>query len=250
MFGITRLRSVIAHQSQLSNAVIGSHIAVARSYATTAARSLKEEKIPKSFKKEDSRKTYLINRYKYLLESSSIVLLAHHNNLVKADEHSLRIQVKEAGGELTILRNRLLLAYLKAENEKYPASEEAHRRTKALDHPLKPYLVGPTAMITIKENNPQIVAKILKSLKAANEKLFVVGARVENNIFDLAEVNRFKDLPSKEQLQSELAGLLTVLSGAGLVQTLEAASKHLYLTLESHRKNNDPSEKEDVEKSE
>lgn len=247
MFGITRVGSLIAHQSKSSK---GLFISAARSYATTVNTETKSEQIPKTLKKEDSRKTYLINRYKYLLESSSIVLFAHHNNLVKADENAFRTQVKEAGGELTILRNQLLLAYLKAENEKYPASIEAYRRTRSSTHPLKPFLVGPTAMITVKENNPQIVAKILKSLKSANEKLFVVGARVENNVFDLTEVNRFKELPSKEQLQSELAGLLTVLSGAGLVQTLEAASKHLYLTLESHRKNNDPSEKEEAEKAE
>lgn len=251
MFGITRLGSVIGHQKQALRSSVPSSFTALRSYSSKADKTKKvnaeEDVIPKNLKKDESRKTYLINRYKTLLQSSPIVLFAHHNNLIKTDENTFRNQVREAGGEFTVIRNNLLLAYLKAENEKYPSSIEAYKKTRFLDHPLKPLLVGPTAIITINENNPQIVAKILKTLKSANEKLFVVGARVENSVFDLAQVNSFKDLPTREDLHSQLAGMLTVLSGAGLVQTLQSASQHLYLTLKSHRKNNDPSEKKDDE---
>ncbi|CCH42929.1 50S ribosomal protein L10 [Wickerhamomyces ciferrii] len=205
---------------------------------------------PKNLKRDDSRKTYLINRYKTLLQDSPIVLFAHHNNLLKNEENQLRSTIKESGGDLHILRNNLFLAYLKAENEEYPSSIEAYERTKKNFHPLQPFLKGPTSMIIIKEQNPSIVGKIIKNLKNANEKLFIIGARVENNVMDLTQVQKFKDLPSKDQLQSELAGLLTILSGAGLVQTLQSASQHLYLSLESHRKNIDPSEKTDEVKEE
>jgi len=251
MFGITRLRSSLLHQIPVSRVSVVSSFISQRSYSTIVERQ-KQETVtpPPNLKKDDSRKTYLINRYKILLEDTPIVLFAHHNNLVKAEENTFRNQIRAAGGEFTIIRNNLLLAYLKAENEKYPSSIEAYKRTKNINHPLKPFLKGPTAMITVKENNPQIVAKIIKTVKAANEKLFIIGARVENNIFDLTEVNKFKELPSKEQLHSQLAGMLTVLSGAGLVQTLQSASQHLYLNLESHRKNIDPSEKKEDETAE
>lgn len=249
MLGITQLSSVLSHQKQASKNAFLSSFAAFRSYSTgvEGTKQSKSEIVPPNLKKDDSRKTYLINRYKTLLQDTPIVLFAHHNNLVKTDENTFRNQIREVGGEFTVIRNNLLLAYLKAENEKYPSSAEAYKKTRFLDHPLKPFLVGPTAMITVQENNPQVVSKILKTLKTANEKLFVVGARIENRVFDLPQVNNFKDLPSKEQLHSELAGMLTVLSGAGLVQTLQSASQHLYLTLESHRKNNDPSEKKEDE---
>jgi large subunit ribosomal protein L10 len=196
-------------------------------------------------KDKDSRKTYLINRYKHIMSESQIVLFLHHNNLLKNEINTYRDQIREFGGDLTIVRNNLMKAYLRAETEAEPASVEAHNKTKRIVHPLSPFLSGPTAIVTIKENNPKIVNKIIKFTNSTNEKLFVVGARVEDNVFDVAKVNRFKDLPTREELQAQLAGMLTVLSGAGLVQTLQSASQHLYLTLESHRKNNDPSEKEE-----
>lgn len=194
-------------------------------------------------KNADSRKTYLINRYQHLLKDSEIILFVHHNNLLKNESNSFRNQIRELGGELTIIRNNLLNVYFRAENEQHPASVEAQKRTRSNKHPFKPLLAGPTGVITIKETDPSIVAKIIKFLtKNANEKLFLTGARIEKTLFDLEKVHQFKDLKTKSQLQSELAGLLTVLSGVGLVQTLSASSQYLYLNLESHRKNNDPSE--------
>lgn len=199
-------------------------------------------------KDKDSRKTYLINRYKHILSEASIVLFLHHNNLLKNEINTYRHQIREYGGDLTVVRNNLMKAYLRAEHEAEPASVQAHEKTKSVTHPLSPLLSGPTAIVTIKENNPKIVNKIIKFTKSTNEKLFLVGARIEGDVFDVAAVNRFKDLPSLEELHAQLAGMLTVLSGAGLVQTLQSASQHLYLTLESHRKNNDPSEAKPEEK--
>ncbi|KAH3675561.1 hypothetical protein WICMUC_002650 [Wickerhamomyces mucosus] len=192
-------------------------------------------------KNEESRKTYLINRYQYLLKDSEIVLFVHHNNLIKNEINQYRNQIRELGGDLHIIRNKLFNAYLRAENELNPASLEAFQRTKSIKHPFKPLLNGPSGIITVKNMDPTIVLKIIKYLnKTTNEKLFLIGARIENKLFDLIKLNEFKDLKPKDQLQSELAGLLTVLSGVGLVQTLSSASQHLYLTLESHRENNEP----------
>lgn len=212
----------------------------AKATTTTTSAPLAVEYL----KDKDSRKTYLINRYKHILSDAQIVLFVHHNNLLQNEVNNYRDQIRSCGGELTIVRNNLMKAYLRAENEAEPASVLAHENTKRLTHPLAPFLCGPTAIITIKENNPKVVAKIVKFTNTTNEKLFVVGARIENSVFDVARVNQFKGLPTKEELQAQLAGMLTMLSGAGLVQTLQSASQHLYLTLESHRKNNDPSEEQ------
>lgn len=223
-----------------------------RSYATTAtakaatsASSAGVSRPVEYLKDKDSRKTYLINRYKYLLSDAQIVLFAHHNNLLHNEVNAYRDQIRSFGGDLTVVRNNLLKAYLRAENEAEPASVEAHEKTKRVKHPLSQLLTGPTAIITIKENNPAIVNKIVKFINSTNEKLFIVGARIENNVFDVAKINQFKDLPTLEQLHAQLAGMLTLLSGAGLVQVLQSASQHLYLTLDSHKKNIDPSEKKD-----
>jgi large subunit ribosomal protein L10 len=182
-----------------------------------------------------------------LFDKSEIVLFAHHNNLVKTETNNYRNEIKALGGELSVVRNSLLLSYLRAANEPHPASKEAYIKTKDIKHPFAPLLVGPTAIITIPSLDPSVVKKIVKFTKSTNEKLFLVGARIDNKLFDLTEINAFKELPTKEQLHAQLAGLLTIMSGAGLVQTLQTASQHLYLTLDSHHKNIDPASKTEEE---
>lgn len=193
-------------------------------------------------KNKDSRKTYLINRYKMLFDKSEIVLFVHHNNLVKAETNSYRDHIKGLGAELSVVRNSLLLSYLRAENELNPASKDAYYKTKNIKHELAPLLVGPTAIITIQNTDPSIVKKLVKFLKSTNEKLFLIGARIDNKLYNLQEIDQFKELSTKEELQAQLLGLLTIMSGAGLVQTLQSASQHLYLTLDSHKQNIEPKE--------
>lgn len=216
--------------------------------AATSAKAVPKGAAPVQYLKDPlSRKTYLINRYNTLLSDAQIVLFLHHNNLVKTEINTYRDQIRSFGADMTVVRNHLFKAYLRSEHESEPASVEAYKRNRSVKHSLAPLLNGPTAIVTVKENDPQVVAKILKFTNTTNEKLFIVGARIENNLFDINQIKQFKDLPTKEQLHSQLAGMLTMLSGAGLVQTLQASSQHLYLTLESHRKNNDPSEKKEEE---
>lgn len=183
-----------------------------------------------------SRKTFLVDYYKYLNDNNEIVLYVHHNNMVKTENRRLRSELKRVGAQLNIVRNSIYNVYLKSAHEEDPADEATSARNKDNVHPLSPLLNGPTGIITISRCEPQTVAQVLKILSGAQEKLILIGARIESNVFDVSKVNQFKDLPNKEQLQSQLAGLLTLLGGAGLVRTLQASSNVLYLTMEERRK--------------
>lgn len=189
-----------------------------------------------------SRKTFLIDYYKYLNDTNEIVLFVHHNNINKTDNQRLRSDLKKHGAKLNIIRNNLYEVYLRSEHEADPASTKATLKNKDVKHPLTPLLSGPTGIITIPSCDPTVATQVLKIITGAQERLILMGAKIESNIYDLDQVNHFKNLPSKEQLQSQLAGLLTVLGGAGLVRTLESASNVLYLTLEELRKDMDPNE--------
>ncbi|ODV95589.1 hypothetical protein PACTADRAFT_50289 [Pachysolen tannophilus NRRL Y-2460] len=199
-------------------------------------------------KPENSRKTFLIDYYKNLYENNEIVLFLHRNNLVKQDITRLRSVIDEAGGKLTIIRNSLFNVYLSASesNVEDPASKEAQAFIKKnkTRHQLSSLLRGPTALVTIKQCNPQVVKQVLKVIKSANEKLFLVGAKVEQKVFDISEVDQFKELPTKEQLQAQLTGILTMLSGYGIVKTLQTNSSMLYLSLDSHKHALEEKEKE------
>lgn len=197
-----------------------------------------------------SRKTFLMDYYKYLNDNNQIVLYLHHNNLVKNDTIKVRSELKKLGVSMTYLRNAIYKVYLRSAEEEDPALHKNTLKNKKVEHPLAPLLNGPSAIITIKECDPPLVEKVVKLLKSQNEKLFLLGARIEGNGYNVTDVDQFKQLPSKEQLQGQLAGVLTVLGGAGLVRTLESAGTHLYLTVEQRRKDLDPEEQKDEEKKE
>lgn len=219
-----------------------------RLFSSSAIRSqVPVEQTRKTTKHVLSRKTFLVDYYKYLNDNNAIVLYVHHNNLAKNDNLKVRDELNKAGAKLTYLRNSIYNVYLRSADEEDPALHKNTLKNKAVVHPLSPLLNGPTAIITVPLCEPSVVESVLKVLKQAGEKLFLVGARVEGSVFNVDEVDQFKKLPNREQLQGQLAGLLTVLGGAGLVHTLESAGTHLYLTMEQRRKDLDPEEKKEAE---
>lgn len=190
-----------------------------------------------------SRKTFLVDYYKHLNDTNEILLYVHHNNLNKSENKKFRSELNKVGARLNIIRNSIYNVYLRSEHEEDPADVETSKKNKDVKHPLSPLLNGPTGIITIPKCEPAVVSQVLKVLKSASEKLILIGAKIETSIYDSADIDKFKDLPGKAELQGQLAGLLTVLGGAGLVRTLEASGNVLYLTLEERRKDIDPSEK-------
>ncbi|CAI1888434.1 hypothetical protein SEUBUCD646_0D00530 [Saccharomyces eubayanus] len=198
----------------------------------------------KTVKPLESRKTFLIDTYKYLMEKSSVVLFVHYNNLSKTEDHHFRFRIKQTGGKLTKVRNNLFEVYLRNSHLPDPCGP-AKRKEQNRKHPLLPLLKGPTATITFEDTNPQQVAKLLKLLQSAQDKLLVIGAKVENQVLDVEKLNDFKTLPTKTELQSQMVGVLQMLSGLGLVRTLESGSNALYLTLQSHHDNQKPKEDAD-----
>ncbi|SCU81235.1 LAMI_0B05314g1_1 [Lachancea mirantina] len=184
-------------------------------------------------KPADSRKTFLIDSYKDLMDKNPVVLFAHHNNLIKQENAHFRALVKDLGGRMTVIRNDLFQVYLRNAHLPDPCAP-VRRKLQNRAHPLSRLFQGPTAAISFPETNPAQVGKLLKQLEKSSDKLFIVGAKVESEAMDLAKLNQFKLLPTKPELQSQLLGLLHILSGAGLVRTLEAGSQALFLTLSSH----------------
>lgn len=192
--------------------------------------------IRNTLKSLHSRKTFLIDSYKHLMDSNSIVLFVHRNNLVKQETSHFRESIKQLGGNIMVLKTSLFQVYLRNSGKPDPAAR-VKRSQQNWKHPLLPLFKGPTAAITFHETDPTPVAKLMRLLEKNQDKMFVVGAKVETEVYDVQKLNEFKNLPSKQELQSQLASVLGLLSGAGLVKSLESGSQTLYLTLKSHRDN-------------
>lgn len=184
-----------------------------------------------------SRKTFLIDLYKNIMESHQLVVFVHYNNLMKNEDHFFRDKIKSTGGKLTKVRNNLFQVYLKNSNREDPCAPVQDKSKLVRNHPLASLFHGPTAAISYKDADSASLAKLIKLLDASKDKLFIIGAKIDSDVLDIDKIRQFSKLPPKPILQAQLVNILQQLGGVGLVNTLEAASKNLYLTLKSHEKN-------------
>ncbi|EMG45942.1 MRPL11 54S ribosomal protein L11 [Candida maltosa Xu316] len=182
-----------------------------------------------------SRKTYLADYYRKLYDNNEILLFVHANTLSKPDNMRYRKELENIGARLHVIKTSIFKLVLKSLHEPDPAAKGVSERNKENDHPLLPLLGGPTAIIAIPKSDPSVVTAVLKVLRPANEKLLLIGAKVESEVMDLDAINAFKVLPSKETLQGQLVGLLSMAGGAGLVRTLQTPSTALYLNLDQRK---------------
>lgn len=212
---------------------------------STSSIEVQQTSIRDTVKPLKSRKTYLVDIYSHILKNSPVVLLVHHNNLLKTDDRNLRSQIKKVGGELTISRARLLKVALRGVEHSDPASKEAQKTFKNNKHEIFPLLNGPTGLIHFSEMNPKAVDGVVKVLEKSKGSLLLLGAMVDKKALSIQEIDTFKTLPTLPEVRSQLVGVLSILGGAGLVQTLEASGKVLYLTMEERRKQLDPESQKD-----
>lgn len=217
-------------------------------YATTTEASKTIDPVRQTVKPLNSRKTYLVDVYSQLLKKSPVVLVVHHNNLLKGDDRALRAQIKTAGGELIITRANLFKVALRGIEHDDPASKEAQKQFKKSQHPIFPLLSGPTGIVAFSELDPKAVDNVVRALDKSKGSLVLLGAYIDNKVLSVNDVNVFKALPTLSEVRSQLVGVLSILGGAGLVQTLEASSKVLYLTMDERRKQLEPSEDSESEK--
>lgn len=197
-----------------------------------------------TFKAIDSRKTFLMDSYTRLWRENSIVLFAHHNNLLSTENENLRKSFKKVNEknkdnliEFRKLKGSIFKYFLRASVHEDPASKAAFRliKRKNIKHPLENLLKGPTAAIVIKNLDPAAVKEVSKILSSQKEKLFILGGKVGDEYMNINDIQLFKNLKSLPELRSELIGLLTMASGGGIVKTLEGATTSLAATLESRK---------------
>lgn len=192
-----------------------------------------------SFKALGSRKTYLVDTYVHLLRSSPVVLALHNSTLLKRDDNQLRQDIQKTGGQLTVVRSGLMRVALRGLGHADPASTEAHRLYARKTHPLSKFFKGPSAIVTLPSLEPSAVDKICAIIEKSGNKLVLLGGQVDGGALSRGQVEEFRKMPGLAELRAQLAGVLTVLGGAGLVQTLQASPQKLYLTLRQHSERDD-----------
>ncbi|KAK9459515.1 mitochondrial 54S ribosomal protein uL10m [Lipomyces oligophaga] len=190
----------------------------------------------------NSRKVYLVDRYTHMLRTHPVLLVVQHNNLTTQESFLLRAQLVKNDARLTVIRNNLMKVTLRGLTSPDPASWEAREKHKFEHHPLSVLLKGPTAFILLNELDTEKLKAVIDILEKSAGKLMMMGAQIEGSLMSRDEVDRVKNLGSLPQLRAELAGVLEVLRGAGLVSTLSSTSSRLYLTLDGLKKQQEAEE--------
>ncbi len=126
------------------------------------------------------------------IEANNGVFVVSYNGLTVKQAQELRHQLREVGAEMKVYKNNLVRLALKNQNQ--PAIDEI--------------LAGPLAYVFY-ENEPVEPAKALKEFASKSKGVLEIkGGISEGNAVSAEEVQAIADLPTKDQLLGQIAGLI------------------------------------------
>jgi large subunit ribosomal protein L10 len=163
-------------------------------------------------------KAAIVNEVLQKLKKSQSVILADYRGLNVQEVTELRKKLREAGVEYRVIKNTLTSR----------AAQEAN--IEGLDQ----YLSGPTAL-AFGYNDPVTAPKILANFAKAHKKLALKGGILEGKIINQNAVNALAELPSREALLGQIAGMLQA-PMRGLVTVLSGPLRNLAYATEAVRK--------------
>jgi len=159
-----------------------------------------------------------VEALKERLGTAKTAVLTEYRGLSVRQISDLRKQLKGAAAEYKVVKNRLARLAVK---------------DSALDA-LGEHLKGPTGLVFTKQD-PVAVAKALQAFVRTNPQLQIKLGLVEGRVVQPAELKALADLPSKEQLRSQIVGAVQG-PMAQLVSLLQAPLRELVYVLDARGK--------------
>ena len=159
-----------------------------------------------------------VEALKERLGAAKSAVLTEYRGLSVRQLSDLRKQLKGASAEYKVVKNRLARLAVKG---------------SALDA-LSAHLKGPTGLAFSKQD-PVAVAKALQTFMRTNPQLQIKLGLVEGKVLQPAELKALADLPSKEQIRSQIVGAVQG-PMAQLVSLLEAPLREIVYVLEARGK--------------
>ncbi len=165
---------------------------------------------------EKSKKTEVVKDLHDKLQKAQLNILADYKALKVAEMTQLRREIKDAGGEMEVVKNTLLNL----------ASADTNLA------PLAERFVGPTA-VTFVYQNPVEVAKVLaKFAKEKPDNLILKGGALGSSVMTGAEVVELSKLPPREILLAQLLAVMQAVPG-GIVNLLASIIRQFLYALKA-----------------
>jgi len=139
---------------------------------------------------ERAQKQRLIDALQRDLGDTACVVVTHQSGMTVAEATQLRRQMRAAGAQFRVTKNRLA--------------------KRALDgtpfEGLSPLFIGPTAIAFSRD--PVAAAKVAVEYANRNNKLTIIGGGLAGEILSEAGIKELASLPSLDELRAKLIGLL------------------------------------------
>ncbi len=163
----------------------------ARGFLIPAESKIRKEDVTLPSQKVLESKKAIVAQLTERFQNAQAGVLADYRGLTVEQDTALRVKLREAGVEYTVLKNSLVRFAVNA-----IGMEE-----------LDPVLHGPTAIAT-SVDDVVAPAKVLVDFAKENEALEIKGGFVDGKVISLDEVKVYAAIPSKEVLISKMLGSL------------------------------------------
>ena len=139
---------------------------------------------------ERAEKREVVTALHDVFAKTGVVVVAHYAGLTVSAMTKLRSEMRGAGGQVKVAKNRLVKLALEGTDAKGIAD----------------LLKGPTCLAF--SVDPVAAPKIAVKFAKANEKFVILGGAMGSTVLDARGVNSLADLPSLDELRGKLIGLL------------------------------------------
>jgi large subunit ribosomal protein L10 len=144
----------------------------------------------KSSKVDRAEKKELVAALGEVFKTTNVVVVAHYSGLTVAQMQTLRRQMKQAGAEVKVAKNRLAKIALEGADV---AS-------------IAPLLKGPTLIAF--SGDPVAAPKVAVDFAKAHEQLVILGGAMGKTALDPNGVKALASLPSLDELRAQIIGLV------------------------------------------
>jgi len=137
-----------------------------------------------------AEKKELVAHLNGVFKETSVVVVAHYSGLTVAQLQNLRKQMRQAGAQVEVAKNRLAKIALEGTDV---AS-------------IGPLLKGPTLIAY--SNDPVAAPKVAAAFAKDNEKFVLLGGAMGKTTLNVDGVKALATLPSLDELRAKIVGLV------------------------------------------
>jgi large subunit ribosomal protein L10 len=139
---------------------------------------------------ERAEKREVVTALHDVFAKTGVVVVAHYAGLTVAQMTRLRSDMRDAGGQVKVAKNRLVKLALEGTDAKGIAD----------------LLKGPTCLAY--SVDPVAAPKVAVKFAKGHEKFVILGGAMGAAVLDAKGVNALADLPSLDELRGQLIGLI------------------------------------------